>query len=539
MDNYHCDQRDSPSVTRMNGARLRVPGYILEARLGGGSSGQSGGHEAVATGELVALKRVPIGGGPEQAHAARAEAAMLATLDHPHLVKLHDVVSVPDALVLVLDLAAAGSLADLVAARGRVTAGEAVTAMSAVGAALAVAHAGGVVHGDVSPANVLFTDIGLPLLADLGVARIVGEPVPVRSTPAFVDPVVAAGGVPGPESDVFMTAATTLFALTGRPAWPADSAAEALARARRAELDVDAVLAAAAVPSPIARVLRTALDLDPRRRGTAAEFALELRHAAEPRAIELSAGRARVERRADDGTSPSPETASAAHAAPTGHRPRHAAPVPDRARRETAAVIETGASGAPALTHGVRARPVAIRPRRVSPRRRRAARLATAAAAALTVAAACLLAYVAARIWLFARHQPAGARPPVASPVALTQAALVTLARTREMAFAERDSALLAQVYLPGPLLQADAALLARIVPAGCGLVGAHTVYRGTAVGGNEEHPVITTTATLSPSRLMCAGSQAGSAPGVGPTGLRIELVRTAAGYRVAAQRTV
>jgi len=126
----------------MNGARLHVPGYILEARLGGGGSGQVWRARVGATSELVALKRVPIAGGADQARAARAEAAMLATLDHPHLVKLHDVVSVPDALVLVLDLAAGGSLADLVAARGRVTAGEAVTAMSAVGGALAVAQGG-------------------------------------------------------------------------------------------------------------------------------------------------------------------------------------------------------------------------------------------------------------------------------------------------------------------------------------------------------------------------------------------------------------
>lgn len=516
-----------------------MPGYVLEARLGSGSSGQVWRARVAATGEPVALKRVPIGAGPEQARAARAEAAMLATLDHPHLVRLHEVVPVPDALVLVLDLAAGGSLADLVAARGRVTAGEAVTAMSAVGAALAVAHAAGVVHGDVSPANVLFTDIGLPLLADLGVARIVGEAVPVRSTPAFVDPVVAAGGVPGPETDVFMTAGTTLYALSGTPPWPAPSAAEALARARRADLDVAEVLAAAGVPGPIARVLRTAMNLDPRRRGTAAEFALELRHAAEPRAIELSAGRPRPDRPPGAHVTSQPAAGSSPARLPsTGHKPRHAAPGPEPASQQsTADDGEPLVPDALTLTHGVRARPVAIRPRRNAQRRRRAARLAKGWAAALVVAALSVLVVVAARTSLSQRHS--SQRPPAASPVQRSQTALVTLAHTRELAFAERDTALLAQVYLPGPLLQADAALLARIVPAGCALLGAHTAYRDIAVSGTEQHPVITTTATLSPSRLMCAGSPAGNAPGVGPTELHIELVRIAAGYRIAAQTQV
>lgn len=518
----------------MYGAGLRVPGYVLEARLGSGASSQVWRARVAATGEPVALKRIPIGDGPEQARAARAEAAMLATLDHPHLVRLHDVVPVPDGLVLVLDLAAGGSLGELVAARGRLTAGEAVTAMTAVGAALAVAHAAGVVHGDVSPANVLFTDIGLPLLADLGVARIVGDAVPVHSTPAFIDPVVAAGGVPGPESDVFMAAATTLFALSGTPPWPAASAVGALARAQRCELDVEAVLVTAAIPSPIARVLRTAMHLEPRRRGTAAEFALELRHAAEPRAIELSAGRLRPE---PELVAPDTGRAQTRSTSP-GHRPRHAAPTPGPPRRSTA-INSVPARDALTLTHGVRARPVAIRPQRKASRRRRAVRLATAAATALAVAALSVLAVVAARTWLFPRHPRPTAQPAAESPAPRPEAALVALARTREKAFAERDTALLAKIYLPGPLLQADAALLAHIVPAGCGLIGAHTDYQHTAIAGTEEHPVITTTATLSPSRLMCAGSQSGTAPGVGPTTLRIELVRTAGGYRVAAQRAM
>ena len=67
-----------------------------------------------ATGHPVALKRgVPVAD-RSQLQAARAEAALLSTLDHPHLIRLHELVpSERPRVALVLDLADGGSLGDL------------------------------------------------------------------------------------------------------------------------------------------------------------------------------------------------------------------------------------------------------------------------------------------------------------------------------------------------------------------------------------------------------------------------------------------
>ncbi len=205
----------------------RLPGYRVEALIGAGASGEVWRASVASTGVPVALKRIWLSERAER-DAAIGEAAMLSTLDHPHLMKLHEVRTADDAVVLVLDLAAAGPLSTLLARRGRLTPGETVTALAPIGSALAYAHNRGVTHGDVSAANILFTDIGLPLLADLGVARLFGESAPVRTTPSYADPVVAAGGVPRPESDVFMLAAVTLHALTGSVPWPGTDAVEVL-----------------------------------------------------------------------------------------------------------------------------------------------------------------------------------------------------------------------------------------------------------------------------------------------------------------------
>ena len=165
-----------------------------------------------------------------------------------------------------------------------------VGAISPIAAALAYAHDEGVVHSDVAPANILFRADGSPVLADLGVARLLGGIEPPRSTLAYLDPEVAAGAIPSQASDVFMAAATALHALTGSPPWPGSTADAILAQACTGQIDgLDDSLAA--VPPAVADVIRRGLSVSPAARGSAAEFALDLRHAAPPVPIDFGAGR--------------------------------------------------------------------------------------------------------------------------------------------------------------------------------------------------------------------------------------------------------
>ncbi|MDP9430784.1 MAG: serine/threonine protein kinase, partial [Actinomycetota bacterium] len=199
-----------------------VPGYRLEELLGRGGSGEVWRAVPRSGGPAVAVKLLVEGDAERQAR----EAALLGELDHPHLVRLHEVVHEPrrggrPRVALVLDLLAGGSLAALLSRRGRLRPGEVVTALAPVAAALAHAHERGVVHGDLSPGNVVFTAEGRPVLTDLGVARVLGEVAAGEVTPAYVDPTVARGGAPGPASDVFGVAAGAFHALTGVAPWNA------------------------------------------------------------------------------------------------------------------------------------------------------------------------------------------------------------------------------------------------------------------------------------------------------------------------------
>jgi len=509
-----------------------VPGYVVEELLGYGGSGEVWRGHASATGTPVALKWLPVGDAA-QVQAARAEAALLSTLDHPHLIRMHELVPVEAGVVLVLDLAGGGSLADLLARRGRLTPGEVITALSPIGAALAYAHNEGVVHGDVTPANVLFTEIGLPLLADLGVARIVGDDAPARSTPAYVDPSVAAGCAPGAASDVFMLAAVAVHALTGSPVWTGVTPEDTIARAAAGDVG-DLAARLAQLPPDLAALLQRGLSIAPHLRGNAAEFALDLRHSGDPTPVELSAG------------APSPVdvpgrvgevVGSADPARPTFTRPGYDAPISNPAQ----------------LTHGVRAAlhaPVPQRRSRVADRLRHPAiRMSALIVVLLAIGGALVVRGTAGHPAAQARRPapattgPATAGPvtaaPATSPAARAAVLLRDLDRIRELAFARRQVALLARVYVSGPLLTQDTALLQRVVPAGCGLVGVHTTYAQLQADVVDDRLVLATTATLAPSTLTCHATASSGAAGEKPTRLRIELIHRSDGYRIASQQKV
>jgi len=266
-----------------------VPGYVLETLLGRGGSGEVWRARPRRGGEPVAVK-VLVAGEPER--QAR-EAALLGALDHPHLVRLVEVVHQPRRggvarVALVLELLDGGSLAALLARRGRLRPGEVVTAIAPVAAALAHAHAHGVVHGDLSPGNIVFTAEGRPVLTDLGVARVLGETAAAEVTPPYVDPTVARGGAPGPASDVFGVAAAAFHALTGIAPWNAATPADTLAVAAGGHLPDLAELAPDA-PAELVAVIDRGMAADPHDRGSAAAFALDLRHACRPEPVRLPA----------------------------------------------------------------------------------------------------------------------------------------------------------------------------------------------------------------------------------------------------------
>lgn len=209
-----------------------VPGFAARTLLGFGAHGEVWLADDLSTGGEVALKiglraakadgPAPSTSHPSSPGGPEEETAVLCRIDHPHIVRLQRVVPLPEGgLALVLDLASGGSLASLVAARGRFDPGEVSTLLVPLAGALDHLHRRGVVHGDIAPGNVLFAADGRPQLGDLGVARVLGARVAqVWATPGFVDPSLTGtddGSIDPRAVDLWGLAAVGWFALTGRP----------------------------------------------------------------------------------------------------------------------------------------------------------------------------------------------------------------------------------------------------------------------------------------------------------------------------------
>jgi regulator of sirC expression with transglutaminase-like and TPR domain len=110
--------------------------------------------------------------------------------------------------------------------------------------ALGEAHARGIVHRDVKPENVLFTAMGLPLLADLGLAKHFDREAPgasqsaslsrkgaLRGTAGYMAPEqIADAAVVGPAADVFALGVILYECLSGEPPFVGDGVLELLAR---------------------------------------------------------------------------------------------------------------------------------------------------------------------------------------------------------------------------------------------------------------------------------------------------------------------
>jgi serine/threonine protein kinase len=163
-----------------------VPGYVLTLPLGTGAQGTVWRATRVADRADRAIKVV----------ASCGADALAGSVDNPDMVRVHEVLTLGDGHVaVVMDLMDGGSLRGLVDARGVLTSGETVSLLVPLAQALGRLHALGLVHGDVSPDNVLLDADGRPRLIDLGAAH--GRGLGAREvwgTGGFVAPEVAVGG---------------------------------------------------------------------------------------------------------------------------------------------------------------------------------------------------------------------------------------------------------------------------------------------------------------------------------------------------------
>ena len=230
---------EGPSTAQ--GPPAPLPGggrYQLLGELARGGMGVVYKVRDSVLGRVVALKAVRSGDQlrPEDVLRFHREAEVVARLDHPHIIRLHEFGEEQGRPYFTMPLAEGGSLAGRLAEFSRPRA--AVALAEKVARAVGFAHAAGILHRDLKPSNVLLDSAGEPLVADFGLAKFVGRPTDlthtgaVMGTPAYMAPEQAAGRLDevGPAADVWALGAILYELLTGRPPFPGRNREEILHR---------------------------------------------------------------------------------------------------------------------------------------------------------------------------------------------------------------------------------------------------------------------------------------------------------------------
>jgi tRNA A-37 threonylcarbamoyl transferase component Bud32 len=224
------------------------------------------------------------------------EARSAARLNHPHVVRIYDVVHADDQPWIVMEYVPSRSLHQVIKEDGPYSPVETARIGLDVLDALTAAHRAGVLHRDVKPHNVLIGHDGRVVLTDFGLATFVDDgsvtgPGLVVGSPQYVSPERARDGASTVESDLWSLGATLYAAVEGRSPYARENAMATL-------------MALATEPAdeperagPLADVLRGLLQHEPADRLEAGEVEQQLRAIVAAGGAALPASRAGAARR--------------------------------------------------------------------------------------------------------------------------------------------------------------------------------------------------------------------------------------------------
>jgi serine/threonine protein kinase len=258
------------------GDRLGI--YEVIECLGVGGMGEV--YKALDTklGRPVAVKL--ISGGftdPGLRRRFEREARTASSLNHPHIVTVHDAGEIHGRKYLVTEFVDGGTLRDWMRSGAR-TRSEIVELMAGAADGLAAAHEAGILHRDIKPDNILITRSGYAKLTDFGLAKVIGDgaagsssdtitvgatlPGAVIGTIAYMSPEQAAGRPLDARSDVFSFGVVLYELAAGRRPFGGATDLDTL----HAIVHDPVPKLAGDVPPNLQRVIEKALEKEPDRR---------------------------------------------------------------------------------------------------------------------------------------------------------------------------------------------------------------------------------------------------------------------------------
>ena len=151
----------------------------------------------------------------------KSEGRATAALNHPNVVTIHSIGESNGYYFLEMEYVKGQSMQELLDEQGAFTPIRATVLTEGIAEGLAAAHREGILHRDLKPDNILLTELGIPKLADFGLAKRIfandmKDDEVLVGTPNFMAPELFQGSPASAQSDVYSLGVCYFYMLTGR-----------------------------------------------------------------------------------------------------------------------------------------------------------------------------------------------------------------------------------------------------------------------------------------------------------------------------------
>ncbi len=275
-------QVDARSMTTLNTLQIDLGNlvgdrYVFETVLGRGGMGVVVKAIDRMLNRPVAIKMLSdeLRENEEAQQIFLVEARNLATLSHPNLVAIHDILNVGGRVLMVFEYVLGENVEKTIKRAGRISQKDVLKIAIQLTRCVSYLHEHELIHRDLKPANIIMQGDGTLKLLDFGLARSLNElyvrGTRVRGTPAYMAPEQIQGIHLTTATDIYQLGISIYEMLKGGLPFPSGDMAYAHVHLEPPPLDKAVV----GVDPEFARLVHTCLEKQPRSRPASAEILLE------------------------------------------------------------------------------------------------------------------------------------------------------------------------------------------------------------------------------------------------------------------------
>ena len=232
-----AEMPSTPSFASLSGDRSIEGRYSIIEQIGVGAHGVVYRARDDLLGAQIAIKMLKpeLVGDERLLERLRKEVLLSRDLSHPNILRVYHLGGYQGRVFLTMQWVDGPTLKEVIRERAPLPAAEVTRVGALLASALEAAHGHNVLHRDLKPENVLMRHGVEPLIADFGLARLIGEPGVTRAdmfvgTPKYASPEQASAAPLDARSDLYGLGLILFEMATGHAPFRAETAVGILVR---------------------------------------------------------------------------------------------------------------------------------------------------------------------------------------------------------------------------------------------------------------------------------------------------------------------